>query len=401
MEFAEHRAGSKRRDAARLVDVHTRLNRVLGEMLDLVAELDTNDALMANAMTNAESWLHFDLGIAPKTARAWVRAAGTLPDLPLISQAFRHGAISLDEVLILCRFATADNESQLLELTRQVAVDDLAAAIRDYLDLKQQKAGQPARPMMRMWWGEESLELRGSIPGADGVLVETALRRLAATAPLEPADGYFRDPSERHAEALVQMASESVAEDRDHDRATVVVHVNLDSLSDPDATVWLGGRQLSRDDLLRLTCDGRMQPAIDDPDGVTIGIGRVSRQIPAWLRRALIERDGGCRFPGCRRTRWLHGHHLQHWADGGPTNLDNLVMLCGFHHRLIHRQGWELRGNPNRDLRFINQWGDVHRPARPHFPPDHQRSLVDNLSRYAENRLGMLASATATANSPP
>ncbi len=399
MEFGERNTGLKRRDAARLVDVHTRLNRILGEMFDLVVELDADEALMANAMTNAESWLHFDLGIAPKTARSWVRAAGSLPGLPMISRAFRHGAVSLDEVLILCRFATADNESQLLELTCRVAVDDLSAVIRDYLDLNREKVRQPARPLMRMWWGEESLELRGSIPGADGVLVETALRRLAATAPLEPADGYFRDPLERHAEALVQMASESGAEDRDHDRATVVVHVNLESLSDPGDTVWLGGRELSRDDLFRLTCDGRVQPAIDDPDGVTIGIGRVSRQIPAWLRRTLTERDGGCRFPGCRRTRWTHGHHIVHWADGGPTNLDNLVTLCGFHHRLIHRQGWELCGNPNRALRFINKWGEVHRPARPKFPEDHQRSLVENLSNHAEIRLGRMA--TATANSPP
>ncbi|NNC92310.1 MAG: DUF222 domain-containing protein [Acidimicrobiia bacterium] len=397
MELGERNTHPNRRDATRLVDVHTRLNRLMGEMLDLVAELDTDEALLANAMTNAESWLHFDLGIAPKTARAWVRAAGALPDLPMTSRAFRHGAISLDELLILCRFATPDNESELLDLTRQVAVDDLAAAIRHYLDLNHDTPRQPARSMMRMWWEAESLELRGSIPGADGVLVETALRRLAATAPLEPADGYFRDPSERHAEALVQMASESVAEDRDHDRATVVVHVNLDSLSDPDATVRLGGRELARDDLLRLTCDGRLQPAIDDPRGVTIGIGRVSRQIPAWLRRTMLERDVGCRFPGCRRTRWTHGHHLQHWANGGPTNLDNLVTLCGFHHRLIHRQGWELRGNPNSDLRFINQWGEEHRPARPHFPPDHQQQLVANLHIYAEQRLGLLA----TANSPP
>ncbi len=393
MELGERRNGSGRRDAKRLVDLHTRLNGLLGDMLDLVAELDTDEALMANAMTNAESWLHFDLGIAPRTARAWVRAAGALPDLPVISTAFRHGSVSLDEVLILCRFATADNESELLELTRQVPVDELSVAIRDHLNLNRRKTSEPAKPSMRMWWGEESLELRGSIPGADGVLVETALLRLAAKAPLDPRSGLFRDPDERQGEALVQMASESVAEDRDHDRATVVVHVNLDSLSDPDATVWAGGRELGREDLLRMTCDGRMQPAVDDPNGITIGIGRVSRQIPAWLRRTMTERDGGCRFPGCRRTRWTHGHHLRHWANGGPTNLDNLVTLCGFHHRLIHRQGWVLEGNPNRDLRFINQWGEEHRPARPQFPPAHQHRLIEHLDHYAEHRLGLLAAA--------
>ena len=103
------------------------------------------------------------------------------------------------------------------------------------------------------------------------------------------------------------------------------------------------------------------------------------------------ERDGGCRFPGCLRTRWTHGHHLIHWADLGPTNLDNLITLCGFHHRLVHSQGWIIAGNPNGEVTFINQWGNTHRPARPPFSPDHQRQLVEDLPRFAEYRLGLLA----------
>ena len=397
MEFGDRRVGLERRDAARLVGVHTRLNRVLGELLDLVAELDTDEALAANAMTDAESWLHFDLGIARKTARAWVRAAGALQGLPVISAAFRHGAMSLDEVLILCRFATPDNEAELVGLTREVPVDELSAAIRDYLNLNERKAQEPTKPAMRMWWSEESLELRGSIPGADGVLVETALLRLGTKAPLDPSSGLFRDPDERYGEALVQMASESVAEDRDHDRATMVVHVSLDELRDADADAVVGGKRILRDELLRLTCDGRVQPAIDDPEGFTVGIGRVSRQIPGWLRRLVMARDGGCRFPGCGRTRWTHSHHIIHWADNGPTNLDNLITLCGFHHRLVHRQGWTLEGNPNRKVHFINQWGQPHIPARPHFIPDQQHRLVGYIDHYTQHRLELLA----TANSPP
>jgi len=373
------------------VEIHGRLNSVMCDLFDLVLELNTDEALLANAMTDAVSWLRFDLGIAPKTARAWVRAARALPDLPEIAAAFRAGSVSLDELLILCRFATPDNESDLLPLTREVPVDELAAEIRASLEFPKQDRSKPEGPLLRMWWDDLSLQLRGSIPGSDGVLVENALLRLGAKAPLDPVTGLFRDPDERYAEAVIQMASESVAEDRDHDRATVVLHLGIDQLSDSNETVKVGGRGISRHELLRLTCDGRLQPAIDDAKGFTVGVGRVSRQIPAWLRRLMVERDGGCRFPGCLRTRWTHGHHMTHWAEGGPTNLDNLITLCGFHHRLIHRQAWVLNGNPNSDVTFINQWGSVHTPARAMSTPDQRRWFVDDLGRFADHQLGLLA----------
>jgi len=391
MESVQRKAGDRRRDAKRLVEVHGRLNGVMCDLFDLVLELNTDEALLANAMTDAVSWLHFDLGIAPKTARAWVRAAQALPGLPAIAAAFRAGSVSLDELLILCRFATLDNETDLLALTREVSVEELSAQIRESLEMPKRERSQPERPSLRMWWDDLSLQLRGSIPGADGILVESALLRLATKAPLDPDTGLFRDASERQAEAVIQMASESMADDGDHDRATVVLHVGLDELSDPDATVTIGGRELGRDELLRLTCDGRLQPAIDDPNGVTVGVGRVTRQIAPWLRRLMDERDGGCRFPGCLRTRWTHGHHIIHWADLGPTNLDNLITLCGFHHRLIHRQGWIIAGNPNGEVTFINHWGRTYTPARPPFSPDHQRQLVEDLPRFAEYRMGLLA----------
>jgi hypothetical protein len=248
-----------------------------------------------------------------------------------------------------------------------------------------------------MWWDEDDFNVRGRIKGADGVLVETALLRLGAKAPLDPATGLFRDPNERYGEALVQMASESVAEDRDHDRATVVVHVSAEELRDGNATAVVGGRRILRDELLRLTCDGRVQPAIDDPGGFTVGIGRVSRQVPGWLRRLVLARDGGCRFPGCGRTRWTHSHHIIHWAQDGPTNLDNLVTLCGFHHRLVHSQGWDIVGNPNGELLFLNQWGVIHQPIRPRFDTGHVDDLLDGIGHYGRGRLREMA----LANGPP
>lgn len=372
---------------------------MIWQLFELIRELDTEEACARNAMTDAVAWLQFDLGIGPKTARAWVRAARALLDLPVIAEAFRSGSVSLDEVLVLVRFAAPENEAALLRLSAEVGVEDLAAAIRKTLDTPPPKKSQTQVPMLRFWWDADLLEVRGSIPSADGVLVETTLMRLAAKAPLDPQSGLFRSAEERHGEALVQMASETTAADRDHDRATVVVHLQLDELSnaEPDRTLNLGGTTYTVAELLRLCCDGRIQPAIDDENGVTVGIGRVSRQIPAWLRRIMNERDGGCRFPGCRRTRWTQAHHLTHWANGGPTNLDNLVTLCGFHHRLIHRLGWEIEGNPNHSVRFKNQWGRLFEPAR-RIQSGRQDRLVEQIATvYRPHRLALVARA----NGPP
>jgi hypothetical protein len=94
--------------------------------------------------------------------------------------------------------------------------------------------------------------------------------------------------------------------------------------------------------LARLTCNADLRLAVSHPDGHPADIGRRSRRVPADLRRALLLRDRSCRFPGCDQRRHLHAHHVVHWAADGPTNLDNLLMLCSHHHRFIHDRDWRL-----------------------------------------------------------
>jgi len=94
--------------------------------------------------------------------------------------------------------------------------------------------------------------------------------------------------------------------------------------------------------LARLACTADLRLAANHQDGHPADIGRRSRKVPADLRRALRLRDRACRFPGCDQHRHLHAHHVVHWAAGGPTNLDNLLMLCSYHHRFVHDHGWTL-----------------------------------------------------------
>lgn len=91
-------------------------------------------------------------------------------------------------------------------------------------------------------------------------------------------------------------------------------------------------------------CDAMIIPAVLGAESEPLNLGRLRRLVSAGLRRALFLRDRGCAFPGCHRPpRHCQGHHIRHWADGGPTDLTNLVLMCAHHHRLLHRSGWEVR----------------------------------------------------------
>ena len=131
------------------------------------------------------------------------------------------------------------------------------------------------------------------------------------------------------------------------------------------------------------------------PGGVTVGVGRTTRTVEPWLRRLVEGRDQGCRFPGCERTRWLHCHHIIAWSELGPTNLDNLVSLCGFHHRLIHRDGWTIAGDPNGPLQFYNKWGRPHSPVPDRFPSNWAATSDRFIDESAARRLAQLPNPAA------
>ena len=156
----------------------------------------------------------------------------------------------------------------------------------------------------------------------------------------------------------------------------MVVHAGAEVLvrEEPDRGPWLaeteGGQRLASESVRRLACDSRIDWVLESR-GRPVGIGRRGRQVPEAVHRILRHRDGGaCRFPGCERTRWLNAHHLVHWADGGGTNLDNLVLLCHTHHRLLHEGGWRTTGHPGRDLRFHDPGGRPLRTRPPGLRPE-------------------------------
>jgi hypothetical protein len=104
------------------------------------------------------------------------------------------------------------------------------------------------------------------------------------------------------------------------------------------------GGFITEEAVRRLLCDCKISRVITDGKSEPLDVGRATRTIPAALRRALVVRDRGCTFPGCDRpAAWCDAHHLVHWTKGGPTCLENCVLLCSAHHRMVHDGGWDLR----------------------------------------------------------
>jgi hypothetical protein len=132
----------------------------------------------------------------------------------------------------------------------------------------------------------------------------------------------------------------------------------------------------------RLACDAAVVHWLEDHDGAPLSVGRKTRTVPPAIRRALQRRDRGCRFPGCSATRFVDAHHIHHWADGGATNLDNLVLQCRHHHRLLHEGGFGLERTGDGVLRFTDPDGK-HIPEVPPARPS--GDAFELMSRNEEN----------------
>jgi hypothetical protein len=157
--------------------------------------------------------------------------------------------------------------------------------------------------------------------------------------------------SARRADALVALCSARIAADPEPDRATVVVHARLDGLEqDTGGCEIEGGPVIHPQAVRRLLCNARVQTIVEDAFGNVLGIGRLSRQAPAWMVRQVRHRDRECRFPGCGARRFTEAHHLRWWRHGGRTDLANLALICSFHHRLVHEHGWSVKRDRTGDL---------------------------------------------------
>jgi hypothetical protein len=361
---------------------HSRISRGQRELFRLIAEADRRQMWRDSGARDTAHWLSMRYGISEWKARRWIAAAHALENLPRLSDAFVCGALGIDKVVELARFASAETEGRLIAWAKGVS----CACIRRTADLAVRRSIEDARETdgdrrVSWWYFDEGRRfgLEAELPAAQGAVVARALGRLAERVPVMPGDGDACHVDARRADALVALSSASITADADPDRATVIVHAPLAALvsNDVGAEVESGG-VIHAETVRRLLCNGRLQTVVEDNTGEVVGLGRMSREPSAWMLRQLRYRDRGCRFPGCGARRFTQAHHIVWWELGGGTDLENLLLVCTFHHKLVHEHGWSLRRDDDGGVRWFDPDGTRYRsgPSPPQLSDDWEPQVM-------------------------
>jgi hypothetical protein len=364
--------------------------------LTLVGEFDRLKGWELAGHRTCAHWLSFRTGIDVGACRERVRAARALAGLPRTSESMQRGELSFSQVRALTRVATAENEEDLLDLARGTTTAQLERMVRAWklgsreAEVDRDRVRHESRALSMFPDEDGMVEVRGRLTPEAGALLMRAVEAASDAlfrekGPVEgvSAETSASDPAQRRADALGLVAERALAAGFSEgaplsgtraERYQVVLHVDSETLNEEGGGLGRSelenGTRVSAETSRRLSCDASVVGIAHGRDGAILDVGRRTRTIPPSLRRALEARDGGCRFPGCG-LRFTDAHHVKHWADGGETKLENLLLLCSHHHRLVHDLGWKVewwgRG-VDRHPAFLDPRGQVHMNTRPPAP---------------------------------
>ncbi len=354
---------------------------VRAEFLRVASEIDESGSWRADGARDLAEWLAGRFPISARHARELARVSEALRSLPRIAETYAAGELSWDQLRVLTRYATPQTDEQLAEEAKGLSLRGIETqARRARRKTAAQETTELEQATAKMWRRKGVLHLRGELTGEPSVVVEKALLRALDQQP-RPTEGQpYPSFDQRLAHAFHEIASGFLGADPDPDRATVVVHTEADIVrGERDGVSDLEGLEISSETVRRLCCDARVQEVLEI-GGVPIGLGHTRRTVDPRTRRQLVGRDGGCRFPGCARRRWVHAHHIRHWGDRGPTDLGNLVLLCSYHHQFVHERGWTIRGNPMAELHFIRPDGRTCGAGPPRLRPTTHNQLFTQVA---------------------
>ena len=351
-------------DPVRVADVaHVRIGQAQRRMLQAIAQVDRTGRWEADGARDCVHWVQMRYGISAWKAERWVEAAHSLEGLPAIGEALTTGVLGIDKVVELTRFAEFDTEDGLVRWARHVP----AGAIRHRGELERRRERDEAETTERSrslrWWHEhDRFQMHADLPPAEGQVVRDALEHMTRRVPLMPDEDAPWDAPARRADALVALCSSGPGTARSGTGATVVVHAQLQGLADGTRGCEIeDGPVIAPTTAERLACNAHIQAVIEDARGAVVRLGRMRREPPAWMIRQIRYRDRGCVFPGCGTRVFTEAHHVVWWSKGGPTDLDNLVLICSFHHRLVHEYGWRLSRTPAGEVRWFRPDGNRYR----------------------------------------
>ena len=357
-----------------IAELSAHLDAATARLLDLIREFDARGG-WNGGFRSCAAWLSWRVGLDLGAARERVRVARALGTLPLLGEALARGELSYAKVRALTRVATPETEARLLGVGRAGTAAHVERIVRGWRRVDRraearETALRHAGRALHVHQDEDGMVvLRGRLEPEIGALLIQALTaaretlyQRARVASGEVGRGNVpaetRSLAQRQADALGLLAETALHQGLDPgapgERYQVVVHVDAPVLADPEQpgqSVLEDGARVSPETSRRLACDASRVVMRHDEAGRVVEIGARTRTIPPALRRAFHHRDRGCRFPGCG-VRFGQGHHLHHWAQGGPTTLSNLALLCRRHHRAVHEEGFQVARGLDGALRF-------------------------------------------------
>jgi hypothetical protein len=403
----EHRMAEIDRLGDEIAVLSAQIQAATYELLVRLREFDKREGWGRHGAKSCAHWLSWRTSLDPGAAREWVRVARALEHLPALSDAMRRGEVSYSKVRALTRIATPETDAELMNLARAGTashIERIVRACRRYGPKEERDKEQRLHDSryLQLSRDEDGMYiLRARLDAVAGAAVVKALdaaaealyQRERSTAPGDQRSA-CRDragdelaPAQRRADALVLVAESALAGGLDPgtagERYQVVVHVDAPVLADPGeqgVSCLEDAQHVSAETSKRVSCDAAVVVMTHAPDGSVLDVGRRTRTISPALRRALVQRDGGCRFPGCSQRR-CDAHHVHHWANGGATSLDNTLLLCRFHHRLVHEEGFQLKHLSCGDVEWRSPHGLLitEAPAPSRSPIDPMEALLKRL----------------------
>jgi hypothetical protein len=345
-------------------ELHRAVEQLEVERLRRLAEIERRRLHERDGFLSAAAWVVGRFRVAWGAAREHIRLARALDHMPETRAALDEGEVSMSavRVLVAAREASVEAfercERQLVEAARIHSVSELvrvAAFWREAAVQEDAPGGEDRLRARRRLHASASLMGMVRVDGdLDPEIGESLLTALKAVIDAESRSGADDDrtPAQKRADALGEICRQwldlaerpTVAGERPHVTVTVDAAA-LGGRSDAGELDHAG--PVGADAVRRLACDASVMRVVMSGRSEPLDVGRRTPDVPPSMRRAVTVRDRRCRFPGCDRPHtWCDAHHVVHWADGGPTALSNLVLLCRRHHRMIHsgRFGVELSG---------------------------------------------------------
>jgi hypothetical protein len=379
--------------AREIATLSAHIDAATHRLLECIRSFDESGGWHEQGAGSCAQWLSWRVGWDPGTARERVRVARALGTLPRIDEALRTGGLSYAKARALTRVATPANEDRLLAMALTATGAQLERLCRGYRrGIEGEKAPMPEERSVHrrlLPGGRVKLELVLEADEAELVLRAVDRAREVRAEQAAPEGGGVSSETSwpSRADGMVKLAESFLT---DHhvggsagERFQVMVHLDQEVLEADGA--WSAtledGTRVSAETFRRVACDCGLVAA--GHDGQALNIGRRARSIPPAIRRALMLRDHGCAFPGCTHRRFLHAHHLQHWLHGGATSLDNLLLLCSFHHHLVHEGGWRITTGADRSFLFHPPGGN---PLAAVPPREHVVGAVEWLRDWAEEK---------------